>query len=38
MWFDMTSDRIWEVLSKDQRLSRDTLIQLDTNRLKASFR
>ena len=38
MWFDMTSERIWEVLSKDQRLSRDTLMQLDTNRLKASFR
>ena len=38
MWFDMITGSIWEVLSKDQRLSRDTLIQLDTNRLKALIR
>ena len=38
MWFDMVTGRIWEVLSKDQRLSRDTLMQLDTNRLKALIR
>jgi hypothetical protein len=38
MWFDTITGRIWEVLSKDQRLSRDTLMQLDTNRLKALVR
>jgi cell division control protein 6 len=38
MWFDTATQRIWEVLSKDQRLQQETLKEMDANRLKAIFR
>jgi len=38
MWFDTATQRIWEVLVKDQRLEQETLKGMDANRLKAIFR
>jgi cell division control protein 6 len=38
MWFDTTTQRIWEVLGKDQRLEQETLKRMDANRLKTIFR
>ncbi|MDD1656028.1 MAG: cell division control protein Cdc6, partial [Methanomicrobiales archaeon] len=38
MWFDTTTQRIWETLAKDQRLEQETLKRMDANRLKTIFR
>ncbi|KUG20024.1 MAG: ORC1-type DNA replication protein [Methanomicrobiaceae archaeon] len=38
MWFDATTQKIEDVISRDPRLSDQRLKQIDTNRLRAMFR
>ena len=38
MWFDATTSKIEEVITRDPRLDDQRLKELDTNRLKAMFR
>jgi len=38
MWFDATTQKIEDVISRDPRLSDQRLKEIDTNRLKAMFR
>ncbi|RPJ51094.1 MAG: ORC1-type DNA replication protein [Methanobacteriota archaeon] len=38
MWFDANTQRIKDVISKDQRLSEQRLREIDINRLKATIR